>query len=143
MKERCPSAAFVCRARLPNYELAFTRKAKGRWKPYGVADIVEARAKHVWGVVYQINEVHVGALDLSEGYVPGRMTNAYQRTELHVEKEGNTKESLAVTTYVVCSKEDTRPLPHRDYIELILQGAKHWHLPHTYVAALQQIESAQ
>src|SRR5947208_12969770 len=54
MKERCPSAKFVCRAKLPSHRLAFTLRSCRRG--CGVADILRDEAKDVWGVVYELPE---------------------------------------------------------------------------------------
>jgi len=56
MKERCPSAKFVCRAKLPSNRLAFTRKSVNRG--CGVADFLHDETKEVWGVVYEIQRVN-------------------------------------------------------------------------------------
>jgi hypothetical protein len=47
MKERCPSATFLCRAKLPAHRLAFTLRSCRRG--CGVADILRDEAKDVWG----------------------------------------------------------------------------------------------
>ena len=54
MRTRCPSAAFVGIARLPDHRLAFTRFSKTR--KCGVADVVPAKGQSVWGAVFSIDE---------------------------------------------------------------------------------------
>src|SRR5437762_294637 len=46
MKQRCPLAKFVCRAKLPAHRLAFTLKSARR--DCGVADVLPDQAKDVW-----------------------------------------------------------------------------------------------
>lgn len=140
MRGRCPSAAFVCIATLADYRLAFTRTAKGNWKGYGVADVVRATGEKVWGVVLQIDESDVAELDRSEGYQPSRAKNAYRRTQVQVLCDGDTSRPLEAQTYVVCEREVPDPLPHREYVARIVQGARHWNLPDDYLRRLEHIE---
>jgi gamma-glutamylcyclotransferase (GGCT)/AIG2-like uncharacterized protein YtfP len=141
MRERCPSARFVCRAKLGDHRLAFTRKSKCRG--CGVADVLPADGHDVWGVVYQLDERDIGQLDKSEGFRPGRplKENAYFRTECHVLNEGDKEKPLLVTTYIA-NKEKNPPLPNSEYKGLIVEGAKYWHLPEDYIKQLEQIEVA-
>jgi gamma-glutamylcyclotransferase (GGCT)/AIG2-like uncharacterized protein YtfP len=140
MRERCPSAAFVCIAFLKGYRLAFRRTAKGKWKGYGVADVVAQPGQVVWGAVFQIEERDVGALDRSEGYRPDREENAYRRVEVRVSRNGDSEPPLTAFTYVVSTREEPNPLPHPDYLARIIAGAKSWNLPEDYVLGLEKIE---
>src|SRR4029434_6514613 len=70
IKERCPSAKFVCRAKLPSHRLTFTRMSVIR--RCGVADILRDETKEVWGVVYELPENELENLDNDEGFRPGR-----------------------------------------------------------------------
>ena len=54
MKHRCPSAKFVCRAKLPTHRLAFTIKDAER--DCGVADVLPDQTKLAWGVVYELTD---------------------------------------------------------------------------------------
>jgi gamma-glutamylcyclotransferase (GGCT)/AIG2-like uncharacterized protein YtfP len=138
MKKRCPSAKFVCRATLKDYQLAFTRESKDSgW----VADIVPKPNKTVWGVVYEINELDIGALDKCEGFKPQRKPeeNAYYRAEFHVYDEDDTEKPLLASVYIVQKKEGSRR-PDSEYKDLIVNGAKFWHLPDKYVQELEKIE---
>ncbi len=130
MRDRCPSACFVGVALLPDHRLAFTRKSVRR--QCGVADAVAEKDSKVWGVVYQIDEKDVGQLDATEGYRPHGQKNAYERRSRHVFVDGNKKNPLKVGVYFA-NREDDPPLPNRVYKDLILAGAKHWHLPDDYI----------
>lgn len=141
MRERCRSATYVCLATLKNHRIAFTRTAKGKWNGYGVADVIEAKGFQVWGVVFRIDEIDIGNLDMREGYQPGRKANSYTRTEYHVLEEDHKDKPLAVWTYIVTKKETPHPRPHPDYKKLIVDGAKHWHLPSKYIRELEAIET--
>lgn len=138
MRERCPSAQFVCKAMFKAHRLAFTRSSK---KGFGVADVVHENEKDVWGVVYQISEVDIGQLDKYEGFKPGRTRdeNSYVREERHVYADGDTERPLLVSVYIA-NREDNPPPPNYKYKMLILNGAKFWHLPEGYIQELEQIK---
>lgn len=137
IRSRCPTVRYVCMACLRDYRLAFTRKSKKR--QCGVADIVPTPEEEVWGVVYQIDELDVGALDEWEGYSPRRERNAYLRVEIHVFRDGDENQPVAVVTYVVTDKESSVPPPNEEYKRLIVEGAKYWHLPDDYITKLEKI----
>lgn len=142
MKDRCPSAQFVCRAVIHDYELAFTRRSESRG--CGVADIIPDKGSLVWGVVYQISDRDIGALDKSEGYKPNRKhdENAYVREDFHVFEEGNIEKPLLVAVYIA-NKQENPHLPNNDYKKLIVGGAKHWRLPEDYINELERIQVAE
>jgi hypothetical protein len=137
MKQRCPSARFVGIAKLPGYRLAFTRKSVKRG--CGVADAVRKAGHNVWGAVFEISELDVGVLDKSEGYRPGRDRNSYWRRECRVLLDGNKERPITGETYFA-EQEPSPPLPNQAYKDLILSGARHWHIPDDYIAELEAIE---
>ena len=126
MKERCPSARFVGVANLPDHRLAFTRKSITR--SCGVADVVREAGLSVWGIVFEISAHDVSALDKSEGYRPGRAKNSYRRRECMVFLDGNEERPVTANSYFA-KRESDPPLPNQAYKDLILSGARHWHLP--------------
>ena len=137
MKERCPSARFVGVANLPDHRLAFTRKSITRG--CGVADLVREARRSVWGIVFEISALDVGALDRSEGYRPDRDKNSYWRRECMVFLDGNEERPVTANSYFA-KRESDPPLPNQAYKDLILSGARHWHLPDDYIAELEAIE---
>ncbi len=137
MQERCRSARFVGLAKLSDYGLAFTRKSVNRG--CGVADVVPEPGKSVWGVVYEIGDLDLGKLDRSEGCRPGREMNSYWRRECMVYLDGDDARPLTVSAYFG-DPQETPPLPNEAYKDLIVSGAKHWHLPDDYVQELEQIK---
>ncbi len=141
MEERCPSAKFVCRAKLPLHRLAFTHKSVHRG--CGVADILRDEAKDVWGVVYDLPENEFKHLDRDESIRPGRPynPNAYTRENHHVWREGDAKRPLLVSLYRG-HPQPNPPLPDCDYKKLIVEGARHWQLPVTYIQELESIQTA-
>ena len=72
----------------------------------GVADIVHDSDSEVWGVVYDVPETDLDALDEKEAVAVG----AYERS--HVEILTPSSESLPVMTYSVVRKKG-RSLPHQ------------------------------
>ena len=136
MQDRCPSARFQCVAVLPDYKLAFTRKSIKRG--CGVADVVPARSQSAWGVVYEINNLDVENLDRFEGYRSGRERNSYWRRECLVLLEGDEHRSQRVFTYFG-DPQSKPPGPNAEYKELIVSGARYWHLPDDYIRELETI----
>lgn len=139
MRERCPSACFVSVASLRDHRLAFTRKSVTR--NCGVADVIAESGAEVWGVVYEVSDLDIGHLDSAEGYRRERTKNSYYRRECLVFLNGEDHRPLAVSTYFG-DPEPNPPLPSAFYKGLILEGARHWHLPEEYVRKLEQIEAS-
>jgi gamma-glutamylcyclotransferase (GGCT)/AIG2-like uncharacterized protein YtfP len=137
MRERCSSARFVGIASLPDHKLAFTRKSVKR--RCGVADAVREDGKKIWGVVYEIAGLDVGKLDVCEGYRRGREKNSYWRRECLVFLDGDQQRPLTAFSYFG-DPQSNPPLPNQEYKQLIVSGARHWHLPDGYVRDLEAIE---
>ena len=140
MKRRCPSAKFVCRAKLSASRLAFTLKDAER--RCGVADVLPDKSKDVWGVVYELPDNELKNLDKKEGYKPGRPNeqNEYTREDHYVWREGDVTRQLLVALYRGHPQLDP-PLPSNDYKELIIDGARHWNLPAEYIRELESIKT--
>ena len=129
-KRRCPGAAVVGRARLPDHRLAFTRystKRKG-----GVADIVPQPGEVVWGALYEVDEAGMAALDDFEGF-----PRAYRRETIRVvDDAGAEREAVA---YVANPTGEFAP--SRLYLSIIAQGARDHGLPEEYVRAIEQVRT--
>ena len=140
MKERCPSARFVCRAKLPSHRLAFTLKSVERG--CGVADVLYEEGREVWGVVYDLPETELKDLDKDESFRPGRPydQNKYTRENHYVWPEGDAKRALLVALYRGHPQLDP-PLPSHEYKRLIVEGAKRWNLPEEYIRELESIKA--
>jgi gamma-glutamylcyclotransferase len=137
MRERCSSARFVAVALLSDHKLAFTRKSISRG--CGVADAIAEPGGEVWGVVYEISDGDVDRLDRFEGYEPGREGNSYFRREDLVLVDGDDQQPLTVSVYFA-HRQPNAPLPNADYKNLILSGARNWHLPTGYIRELEEIQ---
>ncbi|MGD0075461.1 MAG: gamma-glutamylcyclotransferase family protein [Candidatus Binataceae bacterium] len=142
MRERCPSARFVCVAKLEDHQLIFPRKSKRRG--CGVASVKPAKTRDVWGVVFQIEELEVGWLDCHEGYNPNvpPSHNSYVRKELRVFRDGREQHPLTVWTYVGRPQPGEHK-PSNDYKNTILKGAWFWRLPDDYRCQLDAIEVSE
>ena len=140
MRQRCASSRFVGVAVLRDYMLAFTRKSMTR--QCGVADVVTKDGAQVWGVVYELADLDVGKLDVSEGFRLGREKNSYDRHECSVFLNGQDQRPLTVSAYFGVAQHDPL-LPNAAYRDLIITGAKHWQLPEAYVRALEQIRISE
>ncbi len=142
MRSRCPSSQFVCRAVLKDHSLAFTRFSTSR--QCGVADAVHQPGRDVWGVVYQINEKDLPSMDRAEGFRPERKPreNAYnRRDDVQVLAEGDANRHLTVATYFA-TQQNTWVAPSDGYVRQIVDGAKFWQLPQSYIQELQQLKAA-
>jgi gamma-glutamylcyclotransferase (GGCT)/AIG2-like uncharacterized protein YtfP len=139
MNERCPSARFVCRAKLPSHRLAFTRMSVRR--RCGVADILRDETTDIWGVVYELWESELETLDKDEEFRSGRPDNqnGYTRENYYVWHEGDAKRTLIVAIYRG-HPQPNPPLPNCDYKNLIVAGARHWQLPADYIQELESIQ---
>ncbi len=142
MRARCPSAQFVCCAVLKDHVLAFTRDSLKRG--CGVADVIPQMGHDVWGVIYQIEDQDLAALDKSEGYRPGRdpERNSYNRDDnVRVVAEDEERQPMRVSTYFAV-KQPGPHRPSRAYMRQIIDGAESWNLPPDYIAELEHVEAA-
>ena len=139
MKDRCPSVRFVCVAALRDHRLYFPRKSNN-WN-CGVAGVEPCKDSKVWGVVYQIDELDVGKLNKHEGYLPGRDENSYVPQERHVYEGNDGEKPICAWVYMACP-EEKHPLPNKQYMQLIIDGAKFWNLCAQYIRDLEQRETS-
>ena len=114
-------------AELANHRIAFLRRSI-RWKA-GAADIVQTPGESVWGVLW---ELPFGATALDRKEAAG---DAYRRRAVTVRLNGETFTAMA---YEVIEKEPREVPPRREYLDLMLAGAREHQLPETW---LQRIEA--
>lgn len=127
----CPSGRRMGVGYVPNHRLAFTRKSVRTGS--GVADIAPARNGEVWGVLYELSDFDLAALDRKEGN-----GWAYVRTAVVVRRIPKLDEIRAVT-YTVLHKEDQEIRPSDTYIAGLVRGAEEAGLPAAYVATLRTV----
>jgi gamma-glutamylcyclotransferase len=131
----CPQHRFLGPARLEDYRLAFTRRSVRTGS--GVADIVHAPGQRVWGVLYEISDDELAAIDRKEGY-----GWAYTRVTLPVRLEANDAEHHAAV-YTVLSKESAEIPPSRQYLGQIASAARERGLPGRYIEQLKAVCTAE
>lgn len=132
--QRCPSHCFVCVAKLPGYRLAFTRLSTKRG--CGVADVVATPDETVWGVVFEMSDADMAALDRHEGV--HMKPPAYVRKSVQVVSMDG--QPLNAITYEVFTKAENEHAPNAEYLGLITAGARKWGLPQEYQDALARIK---
>ena len=128
MQRRCPSAKFVCVARLADYQFGITRHS--RLRDCVTANVFPVPGKEVWGVVYEVSDSDLLILDSFE--------DGYQRAVMPVHALGDGVQPLEVLIYIA-EIESNVPLPNSEYKRLLLEGARHWNLPASYCLILEKI----
>jgi gamma-glutamylcyclotransferase (GGCT)/AIG2-like uncharacterized protein YtfP len=131
MQRRCPSARFICIARLPDYQFGITRHS--RLRNCGTANVIRAQGQEVWGAVYDICDEDLLILDSFE--------DGYRREILPVFSLNGGEAPLQALIYVAELELDV-PLPNAEYKRLIVEGAEHWKLPTLYLSILEAIQAA-
>ncbi len=109
--------------RLNGYRLAFTRQSK-TWGG-GVLDIIESADDYVLGVVYDIPDEAISALDKREG-----APRCYRREDGFIVELGF--EQVEVFTYTVVDKIFPEEKPTIDYFNMVYRGMVH-RFPAEYV----------
>lgn len=131
MAVRCPGAAPVGVACLRGWRLTFDRFSDRRGGH--VADVVPDETAATWGVLWDVTDEHLAALDRFEGVGMG----AYRRSELAVHLGD---EAMVAAVYVVC--EPTAPgLPPASYLDHLVSGARAFGLPAHYLRMLEGFRS--
>ena len=140
MGSRCPGARTAGLAALHDHRLAFPRRSE-TWDG-GVAGIQPAHGATVWGMVYDLTDSDLAVLDGYEGFrAAGDAHNLYEREQITVEltraDDGSIPRRVRAWTYLARPANPTPP--SRRYLDTILRGARHHHLPEDYVAALAAV----
>lgn len=137
MRSRCPDHQVVGLAALHDHRLVFPLHSH-TWEG-GVASVQPAHGQTVWGMVYELSDADVVALDRYEGFRgPGDQHNVYDREVLFVEltrpDDGSIPRRIRAACYV--ARPANGGPPSRRYLDAVLTGARHYKLPDDYVAAL-------
>ena len=142
MRSRCPGSRPAGLAVLHDHRLTFPLFS-ARWNG-GAAGVAHAHGESVWGMVYELTDADLAALDGFEGWKgPGDHHNLYDRDLITVElvrpDDGSVPRRVRATTYFA------RPLkpapPSRRYLDTILRGARHHRLPADYIERLEAIRA--
>jgi len=137
MTRRCPGHSVVGLAELRDHKLTFPLTSHD-WGG-GVASVGVAHGESVWGVVYELTEADVAALDGYEGYKgTGDQHNVYDRDTASVQlvraDDGSFPRRLRASIYLARSANPSPP--SRRYLEALVRGARHHRLPDDYVTRL-------
>jgi len=137
MADRCPGATVVGLAELREHRLAFPLTSHD-WGG-GVASVAVAHSSSVWGVVYELSDENLAALDRYEHFVAtGDQHNLYDRETVSVSlvraDDGSFPRRLHVWIYIARAANPSPP--SRRYLDAIVGGARHHKLPDDYVARL-------
>lgn len=141
MKAMCPGHRVVGLAMIPDHRLGFPLYSH-QWEG-GVAGLVHAHGRKVWGVLHELTEADQSALDAHEGWKgPGNQHNLYERETVTVElvrpEDGSAPRRVRATTYL--PRQSNPSAPSRRYLDALLRGAQHHRLPEEYVEWLLTIE---
>lgn len=126
MRERCPGSRALGAARLAGWRLTFTRDSSARGG--GVPHIEPAGDDEVWGVLWDLAEAHLDALDVYEGVAAG----AYVREKTTVSHDGKDLECFVYVAVPTGYKA-----PSKRFLEGIVRGAEAHGLPASYVDRLR------
>lgn len=120
------------RALLNGWSLAFDKVGSADGE--GFANIHPFPEKSVWGVLYEITEKELLALDHFEGVPRGE----YRRERVRVDTEelGNVEAVVYVSTR--CAE---KLKPRAKYLRYLLRGAKEHGIPENYIKLLATIPS--
>jgi len=127
--ESAPGAEFKFIAHLPETRLVFPIK-DGEWDG-GLPSVRAEAGNTVWGAVFEVptNQLSgMDAVEAGEGRIPSEKFTA-------VDREGR---SHKVLTHVAGGDTDNEHTPSRDYMEIVVGGARHWGLPMGWVAGLEE-----
>ncbi len=128
LREYVPSAEFVMKAYLPNYEVQFRFWSKRRQG--GISSIIERPGGLVHGVIYECDEKELLELDILESVPQG----LYKRETFKV--MGEDLEWHLADLYRV-AKPKGPFTPARGYVELMLKGARDHGLDPEYVRVIE------
>lgn len=130
LSEYVPSAEFVIKAYLPNYEVQFRFWSKKRQG--GISSIIEKPGHLVHGVIYECDEEELKELDILESVPQG----LYRRETFKV--LGEDKEWYDADLYRVVNPQGPFT-PARGYVDLMISGAKDHGLDPGYIQEIEAI----
>ncbi len=129
MELACPGHRCLGVAELRDHLLAFTRRSLCTGT--GVADVLAAPGASVWGMLYELDDTHLSAIDQKEGN-----GWAYERRGVRVIATDGELEAFA---YAVIAPDAEHVQPSREYLQALVDGARERGLPADYVAALATV----
>ncbi|HTA15835.1 MAG TPA: gamma-glutamylcyclotransferase family protein [Solirubrobacteraceae bacterium] len=131
MRLQCPSSCCLGPAHLDGHRLAFTRRSV--ISGTGVADVVPALHRRVWGLLYELSDGDLDTLDRKEG-----RGWAYTRVQKRITLIADGSRHDAIL-YTVLAKEQSEVPPSSEYLDRLIAAAAHNAFPQDYVAMLEAI----
>lgn len=140
MRERCPAHQVVGLAALHDHRLHFPLYSQD-WSG-GVASVQLHHGETVWGVLYELTDDDLHALDGYEGFrATGDQHNLYEREQVTVElvrpDDGSIPRKVRATTYLAHPSNPSPPSPR--YRDTLVKGARHFRLPEEYITKLEAL----
>ena len=123
-----PGSKFLFTAHFPETRLGFVDSAGNG----AVPTLTKESGHTVWGGVFEIPDDAVASLtsaEKAEGREPGFDAKA-------VDREGNKYECL---TFVTVEEPNGELQPSPEYLESMINGARHWSLPAGWVMGLEDL----
>ncbi len=127
MTRVAPGSRFLFTAHYPETKLEFADS--GRVGP--VPTLTKESGHTVWGGIFEIPDEDIPALTAAEE-AEGRRPGFDQKA---VDREGNKYDCLTF----VASGEPNGEHPSPEYLEAMVNGAKHWSLPAGWVMGLEDL----
>lgn len=126
LQARCPGIAFAGRAKIAGHRLTFDKVSTDG---SGKGAFEAAAGENLFGVLWQLPEREIAALDRAEGHGSG-----YERSEIHVMPENG-----AACDVLVYRATNVRQglRPYEWYLALVIAGAMEHGLPDAYIEKLR------
>jgi gamma-glutamylcyclotransferase (GGCT)/AIG2-like uncharacterized protein YtfP len=132
MEKRCPGAEVEGPAMLEDHRLTFVWDSPG-WGG-GVATVEPTPGDHVWGVLWDLTDEHLRALDEYEGVD----RNVYLRDTVTVIFEDE-----PVKAVMYRATDHRYKAPSARYISALIRGAKAFGVPDGYIDRLRSLTAAR
>ena len=131
MAATAPSATFEFIAHLPEWGLEFP-VASDDWDG-AIPTVAPTTGSTVWGAVFDVDDSALEALDEAEG--------AESRVRATVEAMDRMGRRHKVVVHVHEANgalTNRSPAPSAEYLEIMLDGSRHWSLPAGWIAGLEE-----
>lgn len=128
IKQVAPGSRFLFTAHYPETKLDFVASEENG----AIPTLIKESGNTVWGGVFEIPDDEVDSLtraEANEGRKPGFDLRA-------VDREGNKHDCL---TFVAVGEVNGDHRPNSDYLEAMINGARHWSLPAGWVMGLEDL----